>query len=95
MNAQQKLEKTISKARKELAKLKADNPLKLTDGLAQLNQYLAQKNIVKSFGKVTIASTVEAEYTKKDNSKIPVLEATLSNNKVFIVTPSRFWMKKQ
>jgi len=94
MNTQQKLERVIRKARTELSKLKAVEPTSLKSGVDNLKSYLESKAIVKAFGKAEIVETVEATYTKKDNTTIPILKATLSNGKVFNVTPERFWLNK-
>jgi len=94
MNTQQKLEKTIMKARKELAKLKETNPATLQNGLGSLKSYLESKATVKAFGKTEIVKTEESTYTKKDNTTINVLKATLNNGKTFVVTPARFWLQK-
>lgn len=94
MNTQQKLERQIRNARKELARIKAVNPATTSDGLNNLKDYLESNKIVKNFGKHTVVSTEQATYTKKDGTTIPILKATLTNGKVFNVTPERFWLSQ-
>ena len=60
-----------------------------------LEAYLNSKKVVNKFGKQTITATKPSTYTRKsDNKIIDVLEATLSNNAVFLATKNTCWKKQ-
>ena len=96
MNTQQKLEKVIRTARKELTKLKEKQPSNIKDGVEALNSYLESKKIAKAFGKSIVVTVKDAGiYTRKNGTTTPLSIATTDKGVMWNVTPERFWMKKE
>lgn len=95
MNTQQKLEKVIRSARKELARIKEVKPSTLKDGVEALNNYLNSKKVVKAFGKSEVINVEDkGVYTRKDGTTTPLSIATTTKGVKFNVTPERFWLNK-